>query len=207
MEHFSALFLNIVDRTGYSGLFLVMAIGNLGIPVGTELIVPAAGALAATGHLSSVWLAATIATLGEVVGGTLLYAIGFAGGRPFVVRYGRYLKLSEKKLDAFHRFYERYGNVVVFVCRFIPLIRGIAALPAGVSRMQKRYFIGYTAAGSAIFCFGLAWIGSLFGKHLDAITPQIHKITLGVALALAVVIVGYLVYLATRSRRSTDTLS
>jgi len=207
VEHFSALFLNIVDRTGYSGLFLVMAIGNLGIPVGTELIVPAAGALAATGHLSSVWLAATIATLGEVVGGTLLYAIGFAGGRPFVVRYGRYLKLSEKKLDAFHRFYERYGNVVVFVCRFIPLIRGIAALPAGVSRMQKRYFIGYTAAGSAIFCFGLAWIGSLFGKHLDAITPQIHKITLGVALALAVVIVGYLVYLATRSRRSTDTLS
>ncbi len=207
MEHFSALFLNIVDRTGYSGLFLVMAIGNLGIPVGTELIVPAAGALAATGHLSSVWLAATIATLGEVVGGTLLYAIGFAGGRPFVVRYGRYLKLSEKKLDAFHRFYERYGNVVVFVCRFIPLLRGIAALPAGVSRMQKRYFIGYTAAGSAIFCFGLAWIGSLFGKHLDAITPQIHKITLGVALALAVVIVGYLVYLATRSRRSTDTLS
>ncbi len=207
MEHFSALFLDIVDRTGYSGLFLVMAIGNLGIPVGTELIVPAAGALAATGHLSSVWLAATIATLGEVVGGTLLYAIGFAGGRPFVVRYGRYLKLSEKKLDAFHRFYERYGNVVVFVCRFIPLIRGIAALPAGVSRMQKRYFIGYTAAGSAIFCFGLAWIGSLFGKHLDAITPQIHKITLGVALALAVVIVGYLVYLATRSRRSTDTLS
>jgi len=207
VEHFSALFLNIVDRTGYSGLFLVMVIGNLGIPVGTELIVPAAGALAATGHLSSVWLAATIATLGEVVGGTLLYAIGFAGGRPFVVRYGRYLKLSEKKLDAFHRFYERYGNVVVFVCRFIPLIRGIAALPAGVSRMQKRYFIGYTAAGSAIFCFGLAWIGSLFGKHLDAITPQIHKITLGVALALAVVIVGYLVYLATRSRRSTDTLS
>jgi len=207
VEHFSALFLDIVDRTGYSGLFLVMAIGNLGIPVGTELIVPAAGALAATGHLSSVWLAATIATLGEVVGGTLLYAIGFAGGRPFVVRYGRYLKLSEKKLDAFHRFYERYGNVVVFVCRFIPLIRGIAALPAGVSRMQKRYFIGYTAAGSAIFCFGLAWIGSLFGKHLDAITPQIHKITLGVALALAVVIVGYLVYLATRSRRSTDTLS
>jgi len=207
VEHFSALFLNIVDRTGYSGLFLVMAIGNLGIPVGTELIVPAAGALAATGHLSSVWLAATIATLGEVVGGTLLYAIGFAGGRPFVVRYGRYLKLSEKKLDAFHRFYERYGNVVVFVCRFIPLLRGIAALPAGVSRMQKRYFIGYTAAGSAIFCFGLAWIGSLFGKHLDAITPQIHKITLGVALALAVVIVGYLVYLATRSRRSTDTLS
>ncbi len=207
MEHFSALFLTIVDRTGYSGLFLVMAIGNLGIPVGTELIVPAAGALAATGHLSSVWLAATIATLGEVVGGTLLYAIGFAGGRPFVVRYGRYLKLSEKKLDAFHRFYERYGNVVVFVCRFIPLIRGIAALPAGVSRMQKRYFIGYTAAGSAIFCFGLAWIGSLFGKHLDAITPQIHRITLGVALVLAVVIVGYLVYLATRSRRSTDTLS
>jgi len=203
VEHFTQIFLNIIDQAGYPGLFAVMVIGNLGIPVGTELVVPAAGALAATGHLSSVWLAALVATVGEIVGGSLLYAVGYAGGRPFVARYGRMLKLSEKKLDAFHDFYERYGNVVVFVCRFVPFVRGVSALPAGVSRMQKRYFIAYTAAGSAVFCFGLAWIGSLFGRHIDEITPQIHKFSTAfiglVVLAVVAAVVARV--LRSRSRR------
>ena len=204
MEHFTQIFLNIIDTAGYPGLFFVMMLGNMGIPVGTELVVPAAGALAATGHLSNVWLAALVATVGEVVGGSLLYAIGFAGGRPFVARYGRMLKLSEKKLDAFHDFYERYGNVVVFVCRFLPFVRGVSALPAGVSRMQKRYFVAYTAAGSAVFCFGLAWIGSIFGRHLDEITPQIHRFSFAfiglVALVALAAVVTQVVRARSRSR-------
>ncbi len=200
MEHFTQIFLNIIDQAGYPGLFLVMVIGNLGIPVGTELVVPAAGALAATGHLSNVWLAALVATAGEIVGGSILYAIGYAGGRPFVARYGRMLKLSEKKLDAFHEFYERYGNVVVFVCRFVPFVRGVSALPAGVSRMQKRYFVAYTAAGSAVFCFGLAWLGSLFGRHIDEITPQIHKFSTGFIGLVALVVLAAVVARVARAR-------
>jgi len=68
-----------------------MVLGNIGLPVGTEIVVPAAGALAATGHLSSWWLAGLVATAGEIVGGTLLYAVGFVGGRPFVQRWGKYI--------------------------------------------------------------------------------------------------------------------
>ena len=97
---------------------------------------PAAGALAASkGNMT--WFGAGLAgTLGEIVGGSILYAIGYAGGRPFVVRYGKYVKLSEKKLDQFHGFYTRKGNIVVFVCRFLPFVRGVSALPAGVSKMR-----------------------------------------------------------------------
>ncbi len=68
------------------------------------------------------------------------------------------------KLDVAHGFYERYGNETVFICRFIPFIRGIASLPAGISQMQKRYFFTYTALGSAIFCFGLALLGQPLGR-------------------------------------------
>jgi len=187
-------FLNLVDSFGYPGLFLAMLLGNLGLPVGTEVVVPAAGALAATGHLSSWWLAALVATAGELVGGGILYAVGYYGGRPFVARWGKYLKLDEDKLDRFHAFYERHGNVVVLICRFIPFVRGVAALPAGVSRMQKRFFFLYTLIGSSLFCFGLAWLGNAFGSHIDEITPHIHRFSLGFLggfLVLLAVVVAY----------------
>lgn len=201
MEHITHFFLNIIDQAGYPGLFLVMVVANVGIPVGAELVVPAAGALAATGHLSSVWLAGAVATLGEVVGGAILYTVGYTGGRPFVARYGKFLKLDEKKLDTFHEFYERYGSIVVFVCRFIPLIRGVAALPAGVSRMKKRYFFAYTTAGSAVFCFGLVWIGSIFGRHFDEIAPQIHKFSLVFVIAIVAGAAGFGLLGFARSKR------
>jgi membrane protein DedA with SNARE-associated domain len=202
LEQFTHFFLHIVDKLGYPGLFLVMVLGNLGVPVGTELVVPAAGALAATGHLSSVWLAALVATLGEVVGGTILYTIGYAGGEPFVARFGRYIKVDEKKLAIFHGFYERHGNITVFVCRFLPLVRGIAALPAGVSRMPKRIFIAYTAAGSAVFCFGLAYIGSLFGRHFDEISPTIHRFSALLIGLVAAAILAFVIYGIVRARRT-----
>ena len=172
MEHVTQFFLNLVDSFGYPGLFVVMVFGNCGMPVGTELILPAAGALAATGHLSSWWLAAAVATVAELVGGSILYAIGYYGG-----------------------FYERHGSVVVFVCRFIPFVRGVSGLPAGVSRMQKHQFLLYTALGSAIFCFGLAWLGYVFGRHIDDIMPQLHRYSLGL---LAAVVVGAGVWIALR---------
>jgi membrane protein DedA with SNARE-associated domain len=195
VEHVTQFFLNLVDSFGYAGLFVVMVFGNCGMPVGTELILPAAGALAATGHLSSWWLAAAVATVAELVGGSILYAIGYYGGRPFVVRWGKYVKLDEAKLDRFHAFYERHGSVVVFVCRFIPFVRGVSGLPAGVSRMQIHQFLLYTALGSAIFCFGLAWLGYVFGRHIDDIMPQLHRYSLGL---LAAVVVGAGVWIALR---------
>ncbi len=207
MEHLTHFFLGMVDQAGYPGLFIVMVLGNIGVPVGAELVVPAAGALAATGHLSSVWLTALVATLGELVGCSIMYAIGYFGGRPFVARWGKYLKLSEAKLDVFHAFYERHGNVVVFVCRFIPFVRGVSSLPAGVSRMSKRYFLIYTAAGSALFCAGLAWTGSLFGKHFDEIMPLLHRVSTGVILLVLLAIVAYVWVRVVSARRRGEVAS
>lgn len=198
MEQLSHFFLDLVDRLGYAGVFAVMVLGNMGLPVGTEIVMPAAGAIAATRHLMTWQLAALVGTIGELVGGSALYAIGFAGGRPFVVRYGKFLKLSEKKLDQFHDFYERHGNIVVFACRFLPFVRGVSALPAGVSQMPKRYFLTYTALGSAIFCFGLAYLGSMLGRHFDELAPQIHKFSLVVVVALVVAAAAFFLLRARR---------
>jgi membrane protein DedA with SNARE-associated domain len=193
MEHLTTFFTHLVEHAGYPGLFLVMLLGNIGIPVGTELVVPMAGALAAKGLFSSVWITGVVATAGEVVGAGLLYTIGFFGGRPFVERWGKYVGMNMHKLDIAHGFYERHGRKTVFISRFIPVIRGIASLPAGISRMQKRYFFPYTAAGSAIFCFGLVFLGSAFGKHFYEIYPYMHKFSIGLVTLVVAALAVFLV--------------
>lgn len=198
MEHLAAFFHTLVEHFGLLGLFIAMAVGNLGIPVGTEIVMPTAGALAAAGHFPSMgpipaWaLVGFVGTLGEVAGGSLLYAIGWFGGLPAVHRYGKYVRFREHELDRVHAFYERYGRATVFWCRFVPFVRGVAALPPGISRMQRRYFLTYTALGSAIFCFTLAYLGDVAGHNFDAIAGALHDfflvilaVTVAVALAAA----------------------
>lgn len=185
-----------------------MALGNMGMPAGTEVVVPTAGALAAQGHfgqtgLLPAWLlVAVVATLGEVIGGSILYAVGYYGGLPFVRRYGKYVMFREHELDRVHAFYERHGKLTVFWCRFIPFVRGVAAFPAGLSRMQKRFFVTYTAIGSAIFCFGLAYLGEVAGKNIDGIIAYVHDFALIiVAVVLVLAIGGFVWWRIAKARR------
>ena len=195
MEQLQAVVLALIHQFGYAGLFVVMVLGNLALPVGTELVVPAAGAAAGAGHLSSwLWIpgwaiVGLVATLGEIAGGLILYTIGYYFGEPVVRRFGR---RAEHELGRVHAFYERYGTKTVLICRFIPMIRGIASLPPGVSRMQKRWFVTYHSLGSAIFCFGLAYVGNAAGQHLDAFMPAVHRFTILIGLVVLAGIVAFL---------------
>ena len=200
MEQLTQIVHDLVVHFGYAGLFVVMFLGNMGAPAGTEVVMPTAGALAANGHFPGIaglpaWVVvALVGTIAEVCGATTLYAVGYYGGLPFAHRWGKYIGFKEKELGRVHTFYERYGKVTVFWCRFIPFVRGVASLPAGVSRMQKRYFITYTAIGSAIFCFGLAYLGQVAGANLDAITGSLHKVALVSVLVVVVAIVAGVVW-------------
>jgi membrane protein DedA with SNARE-associated domain len=201
VEHLVQLVTDFIDHAGYGALFVLMAAGNLGIPVGTEVVMPIAGAFAAKGHLSSVWLVGLVGTLGEVFGAGVLYGVGFFGGRPFVARWGRFVGLSLHKLDIAHGFYERYGKKTVFFCRFIPIIRGVSSLPAGISQMPKRYFFTYSAAGSAIFCFGLALLGNSLGNQIHDVLPVIRIVGYSIAALAILAIVAYVIFVRTAQAR------
>lgn len=198
MENFQSLVLALVHDYGYAGLFVVMLLGNVAMPVGTEVVVPIAGAAAAAGHLSSWILVGAIATAGEIVGGVLLYTLGYYAGEPVMHRFGR---RAEHELQRVHAYYERHGRKTVFLCRFIPFVRGIASLPPGISRMQKRYFITYHALGSAIFCFGLAFLGFSLGKNFTTMLPVIRRFSL-VLIAVALVAIALLLW--TRRRNNAQ---
>ena len=209
MQHLTEVLHDLVLHFGYVGLFIVVMLGNLGMPAALEIVLPTAGGLAAQGHLAPMgpipgWVAAaSVATFAEFVGTSILYTIGFFGGLPFVRRYGKYVRLSEHEVDRVHAFFARYGRSTVFWCRFVPFVRGLSSLPAGISRMPKRYFLPYTLAGSAIFCFSLAYLGNVAGANLDTILGVLHKASLAIAIAFVLVVVGgVLAYRANAKKRA-----
>ncbi|HEX8805548.1 MAG TPA: DedA family protein [Candidatus Aquilonibacter sp.] len=199
MEHVTQIALSLIDHYGYGGLFVVLTLGNFGAPVGAELVVPAAGALTATGHLPFLWLTIVVCVLGELAGATIGYAIGRFGGRPLIDKYGPYIHLSHANLDRVHGFFERYGSFAVFICRFIPFLRGIVSIPAGLAEMNLAQFYFWYALGSTIFCGALVWLGVALGHHLDDVLPLVHKTGLILLIVAVLVIAG--VWFAVWQRR------
>lgn len=171
--------------------------------MGSELILPAAGALVATGHLGSLAVVIAVAVLGELAGGTAGYAIGRYGGRPFVHRYGHYVLFHEAEMAKVDRFFARYGSFAIFLCRFIPLVRGIVAIPAGMARMPLAAFYLWTALGSLGFCGLLAYAGDALGKNFDVIVPVLHRFSL-LVVGLLIAAIGLYFYLRRRPLRRND---
>ena len=201
MGHLQSTIIALVDHFGYAGLFVGMALGNIGAPIGSEIVLPVAGGLTATGHLPFLWLTIVTAVLGELVGGTIGYAIGRFGGRPLVDNYGKYVHLTHENLNRVHAFFGKYGNFAIFICRFVPVIRGIVSIPAGLAEMDLGPFYFWYALGSLGFCGGLILVGNAFGDHLDQMLPLVHKSGL-IVLAAAVVVIAAIV-VAVRSRAKT----
>jgi membrane protein DedA with SNARE-associated domain len=182
VEHLQQAIVALIDHYG-------LALGNIGLPVGTELLLPLAGALTATGHLSNLWLTILVALVGELAGGSVGYAIGRFGGVPLIERYGKYVHFTHARLMQVHAFFDRWGTFAIFVCRFLPVLRGIVAIPAGIAEMNLALFYLWTFLGSLIFCTFLILLGGALGAHIDTVLPLLRRggyIVLGVAV-LAVV--------------------
>jgi membrane protein DedA with SNARE-associated domain len=200
VEHLQQAVVSLVDHYGYAGLFVGLLLGNLGVPIGTELLMPAAGALTATGHLPSLWLTITVSVAGELAGGSIGYAIGRFGGIPVIEKYGKYVHFTHDRLMVVHRFFERYGTFAIFVCRFLPVLRGVVAIPAGIAEMNLAHFYLWTFLGSAIFCTLLVLLGSALGSHLDAVMPLLHRGAYAIFGVAVVAIVAIFFVMRGRSR-------
>jgi membrane protein DedA with SNARE-associated domain len=192
----------LVDRYGYAGLFVALILGNIGAPIGSEIVLPVSGGLTAAHHLSSLWITIAVALAGELTGGSLGYAIGKYGGVPFVERYGKYVHVTHERLLMFHRFFERWGAFAVFVCRFLPVIRGVVAIPAGIAEMNLGLFYSWTLAGSGIFCTALIVLGYSLGAHVDAVLPLLRRGGFILAAAAIAVAVAATLFLRVRAKRA-----
>jgi len=155
-----------ISRLGYAGIVLLMAIESACIPLPSEIIMPFSGYLVYTGRFN-LWLVGIAGAFGCVVGSLAAYWAGMHGGRPLIEKYGRYVLISRHDLDLADRWFDRFGEMIVFASRLLPVIRTFIAFPAGVARMNLKKFVIYTFAGSLPWCIGLAYVGQRLGKEWD----------------------------------------
>jgi membrane protein DedA with SNARE-associated domain len=190
---------NLYTSLGYGGVVLAMAIESCCIPLPSELIMPFAGALTVSSvaqslkisNTFSLWGVALAGALGCVLGSLLAYWIGAAGGRPLVSRFGRYVLLSERDVDWAERFFERRGQITIFLSRIMPVVRTFISLPAGFTHMALGPFVLLTFVGSLIWCAILAYAGQKLGQHWTDVGGWLHKYEYVVIAAIIVLIVLY----------------
>src|SRR6185437_6999457 len=122
IEFLSGIIVGTISLLGYSGIVLLMAIESACIPLPSEIIMPVSGYLVSTGQMN-LWLVGLAGAIGCVLGSLVAYWVGMKGGRPLIEKYGRYVLVSRHDLDLADRWFEKRGEIIVFVSRMLPAIR------------------------------------------------------------------------------------
>ncbi len=166
--------MSVISTMGYGGIVLLMAIESACIPLPSEIIMPFAGFLVFKGELT-LWLVAFSGAVGCVLGSIPAYYVGMYGGRPLAEKYGKYVLISKKDLDMADRWFDKHGDIIIFIARLLPAVRTFIAFPAGVARMNMPKFIAYTFIGSLIWCWLLAYAGMKFGENWESLKVYFHE--------------------------------
>ena len=156
-------FYPLIEHHGYLIVFLGVMLGTMGIPFPSAAILLAAGVLAQQGHLD-LRDAILFGVLGAIIGNQIGYWVGHKGGRPFVLKWGRYVKLTPERLEWVERFFVRHGGKAVFAARFFSVSRALEALVAGISRMRWNTFFFYSVLGGMVWVTAVVLAGYFVSK-------------------------------------------
>ena len=186
---------------GYPGIVFLMAVESSLIPFPSELVMPPAGYLIHEGQMS--WLPVILSGVaGSMLGALFNYYLAKRLGRPFLVRYGKYMFLKPEHLERAEKFFAAHGSITTFVGRLIPVIRQLISLPAGLSRMPLGLFCLYTGLGASLWVIVLTVIGWMVGRNQDLLHEYMQNATLWVlGGAVAVVVIYIKVYKWRKGRR------
>jgi membrane protein DedA with SNARE-associated domain len=158
MHHLLETWFTWVLTGGYTGIIVLMAMESSIFPVPSEIVIPPAAFLAAQGKLSFTGVVLA-GTLGSYLGSAITYWASRLIGRPLVVKYGRFVLLTPKKLERAEHWLARYEAGGIFFARLLPVVRHLISIPAGIVRMNFGLFSLMTITGSAIWCYILAYLG------------------------------------------------
>ena len=191
---------DLIRDLGYPGLFLLIVLESTAVPIPSLLVMPFAGFLASRGELSLPAIL-LINAAGAATGSGLSYWFGAAGGKPLLLRWGKYLFIKPEDIEKTHAWFEKKGAVTIFIARFLPVVRHIISIPAGIARMPLGKFFALTVAGATCWGGGLMILGYELGANWENVVDAWRKVDLFVEIGVVIVLVALAVRFL-RSRRA-----
>jgi len=191
-----------IGAMGYTGIFLLMAMESSVFPIPSEVVMPPAGYLVQQGKMDMVWVILS-GTMGSLVGAYANYFAARYLGRPLLLKYGKYVWITEEHFDKVETYFKQHGEISTFIGRLLPVIRHLISLPAGLAGMNHIKFTAYTLLGAAIWVSVLSWIGYFIGENQDLIMRYSHEAVIDV-IAFSAVLAGVYIWLHKRKQARTS---
>lgn len=189
-EQITTLLLELMGQLNYWAIFVLMAMESSIFPVPSELVMIPAGYLISTGQLG--WTGSILASsLGSIVGSLGSYYLAWWLGRPIIARFGRYFLITEKHMQQTELFFSRHGEISIFTGRFIPVVRHLISMPAGLGRMRLPPFLFYTLLGATMWNLVLLVMGFVIGENQAWVKQNTHWVVLSAVLFALTLIGGY----------------
>mgnify|MGYP001053776352 CR=1 FL=1 len=203
IEHIMGYVVKIINELGYLGIAGGMFLESACIPLPSEVVLPLGGFMVAGGTISM--LGANIAVaVGSMAGSLLAYLVGYYGGRPFILKYGKYFFVSEKHFYESEKTFRKYGSAAVFFGRLLPVIRTFISLPAGIARMDIKKFLVFSLVGMLPWNFILIFLGYKFGQQYEkVIRPIFHRFEYAVIGVFVLIIAFFIVKHFSGKKRKT----
>ena len=193
----------VVGQWGYPGIVIMMFLESSCFPFPSEIVMIPAGYLSSPGYAASpghpvshemnIYLVVLMGIVGSWLGALFNYYLALGLGRPLLLKWGRYIFISEKNFDKGEKFFQRHGEIGTFTGRLIPVVRQYISLPAGIARMNMARFLFWTGLGAGLWVSILAWIGYVVGQNKELIEKYLHQATLGALVFCAAAIAVYVV--------------
>jgi membrane protein DedA with SNARE-associated domain len=203
---------NIVGQWGYAGIVVMMFLESSCFPFPSEVVMIPAGYLSSPGYLQSAnyvaghemnfWAAIAMGVIGSWLGALFNYYLALWLGRPLLLKWGKYLFISEKSFEKGEKFFQVHGEIGTFTGRLIPVVRQYISLPAGIARMNMAKFLFYTGVGAGIWMIILTWIGYVAGQNEALWRPLLHVATLYAVETCAILVLVYVLIHRLRKRKA-----
>ncbi len=175
-----------IAGTGYASVFFLMALESMVAPVPSEAVMPFAGWLVAQGQFTFAGVV-FFSTLGSIVGSLISYYVGYFGGRPLVDRFGKYLLLDHHHLELTEKYFNKKGDITIFICRFIPIVRHLISIPAGMGKMNIWKFSIYTIIGAGLWNSFLTFVGIKLKSNWNEVLKYSSVIDIVVLIVLVLI--------------------
>ncbi len=202
MEHI----ITFLEQYGYWAMFITMVLENANIPIPSEVVLGFSGYLIAQG-VFEMYTTMVVATLAGVVGSVISYWLGEWGGRPLLIKYGRYIFFNEHKFELAEKMFNKYGGAAVFFGRLLPGIRTFISFPAGIARYPMGRFILWTVLGTIPWTILLVWLGVKLGEHWQDLIEYNHELLIAMiaVFVVAAAIFGFRYYKNRKNKESNHT--